>query len=207
MDSVFIYWDNSNIFYGAQTVAEEKSGDFDARDRVRLDFDNLLRLAHMDRPMKRALAAGSIPPEMEHLWDRLRDEGVEVELYDRGSPERSEQEVPDRFLQLRMLEAYSDYLDDPGIVVLLTGDGAGDRERTGFFATLKRMCKQGWRVELLSWAQSTHSEMRQWVEEHGVFISLNDYYDAITFMNRSFYGQGLARHVVPLDLRNRRCLT
>ena len=35
MDSVFIYWDNSNIFIGAQYVAMEREGQ-SARSRVRV---------------------------------------------------------------------------------------------------------------------------------------------------------------------------
>ena len=50
MDRVFIYWDNSNIFYEAQRLAEERNEGTDARYRVRINFDNLLRLAHADRP-------------------------------------------------------------------------------------------------------------------------------------------------------------
>ena len=70
--------------------------------------------------MERALAAGSVPPEMRQLWNRIEGLGVKVELFDRGHPERGEQEVPDRYLQLRMLEDALDYNGDPGIVVLLT---------------------------------------------------------------------------------------
>ena len=40
--------------------------------------------------------------------------------------------MPDRVLQLRMLEDALDYNGDPGIVVLLTGDGAGYLEGAGF---------------------------------------------------------------------------
>ena len=119
MERVFIYWDNSNIFHEAQRFAEERSEGPDARFRIH--FDNILRLAHADRPVERAFAAGSIPPELRQLWNRMEAIGVEVQLFDRGSPERGEQDQPDRVLQLRMLH----YNGDPGITVLLTGDGAG----------------------------------------------------------------------------------
>ena len=70
--SVFIYWDNSNIFHEAQRLAPEHDDGPDARYRVRIHFENLLRLAHADRPVQRALAAGSVPPEMRQLWHRWR---------------------------------------------------------------------------------------------------------------------------------------
>ena len=205
MDSVFIYWDNSNIFHEAQRLAEERNGVPGARYRVRIHFDNMLRLAHADRPLHSAVAAGSVPPEMRQLWNRMEGKGVEVHLFDRGSPERGEQEMPDRILQLRMLEDALDFNGTPGIVVLLTGDGAGYLEGAGFQRTLERMHKRGWRVEILSWAHSTNQRMRGWAETNGIFVPLDDFYESITFMEPSRPGFELAspRDPVELDLSRR----
>ena len=166
MDSVFIYWDNSNIFHEAQRIAETRSEGSGARYRVRIDFENMYRLAHADRHVQRAVAAGSVPPEMRQLWNRLENRGVEVTLFDRGSPERGEQEMPDRILQLRMLEDALDYNGDPGIVALLTGDGRGYLEGAGFHSTLERMHRRNWRIEILSWAHSCNQRMKQWAEQN-----------------------------------------
>ena len=205
MDSVFIHWDNSNIFHEAQRLAEEGAGGANARYRVRINFDNLLRLAHADRPMQRAIAAGSVPPELRQLWNRMESNGVEVQLFDRGSPERGEQEMPDRLLQLRMLEDALDFNGDPGIVVLLTGDGAGYLEGAGFHSTLERMHRRGWRVEILSWAHSCNQRMRRWAEENGVFVALDEFYEAITFLEPSRPGFEFAsgRDSAALDLSYR----
>ena len=67
MNRVFIYWDNSNIFHEAHRLAEERREGANARYHVRVNFDNILRLAHADRPLKKALAIGSVPPEMRQL--------------------------------------------------------------------------------------------------------------------------------------------
>lgn len=185
MNGVFIYWDNSNIFHEAQRLAELRHEGVNARYRVRINFDNILRLAHADRPLEKAIAAGSVPPEMRQLWNRMESNGVEVRLFDRGETGRGEQDVPDRVLQLRMLEDALDYNGDPGIAVLLTGDGAGYSEGAGFHSTLERMHKRGWRVEILSWAHSCNQRMRRWAEENGLFIALDDYYESLTFMEPS----------------------
>ena len=71
MNSVFIYWDDSNIFHEAQRLAEERGEGANARYRVRVNFDNLMRLAHADRHLQKALAVGSVPPEMRQLWNRM----------------------------------------------------------------------------------------------------------------------------------------
>ncbi|MXY93975.1 MAG: NYN domain-containing protein [Caldilineaceae bacterium SB0670_bin_27] len=205
MDSVFIYWDNSNIFHEAQRLAEERGEGPNARYRVRIHFDHMLRLGHADRPVKKALAAGSVPPELRQLWNRMESRGVEVQLFDRGTPDRGEQEMPDRVLQLRMLEDALDFNGDPGIVVMLTGDGAGYLEGAGFHSTLERMHKRGWRVEILSWAHSCNQRMREWAEENGAFIALDDFYESITFMEPSRPGHELAaaRDAAALDLSKR----
>ena len=135
MDRVFIHWDNSNIFHEAQRLAQELEEGPGARYRVRIHFENMLRLAHADRPVQKALAAGSVPPEMR-----------------------------------------------------------------------QRMHKRGWRVEILSWAHATNPRMRRWAEANGIFVSLDDFYDAITFMVPSRPGFELApaRDQAPLDLSRRR---
>lgn len=204
MDSVFIYWDNSNIFHEAQRLAEQRQEGPEARWRVRINFESLLRLAHADRKLQRALAAGSIPPEMRHLWNHLEARDVEAELVDRGVPDS----VPDFILQLqlRMMEDAVDYSGDPGIAVMVTGDGAGwDLEDEGVHRTLERMHGRGWRIEIFSWKHSCNPRMMQWAEQHGIFVALDDFYEAITFLEPSKPGYELAppRDSAELDLSRR----
>ena len=205
MDKVFVYWDNSNIYYEVQRLAGDREGTLGARYLVRIHFDNLLRLAHADRLMAKAVAAGSIPPEMQQLWNRMENRGVEVNLFDRGDPHRGEQEMPDRWLQLRMLEDALDNNGNLGVIALLTGDGAGYAQGRGFHRTLERMHNRGWRVEVLSWAHSCNQGMRRWAETNGVFVPLDDHYEAITFREPSRPGYELSplRDPAALDLSRR----
>ena len=104
-----------------------------------------------------------------------------------------------------MLENTLDYNGNPGIVALLTGNGAGYQEGAGFHRTLDRMHKRGWRIEILSWAYSCNQRMRGWAERNGIFVALDDFYDSITFLEPSRPGHELAppRYVEPLDLSRR----
>ena len=77
-----------------------------------------------------------VPPEMRQLWNWLEGQGVQVHLFDRGNAGAGEQKMPDRVLQLRMLEDVLDYNGTPGIVVPLTGDRAGYLEGAAFHRTL-----------------------------------------------------------------------
>lgn len=205
MESCFLYWDNSNILHEAQRLAEERDEGPEARYRVRINFENIRRLADAGRPVETAFLAGSVPPELRQLWNRLEADGWKVHLFDRGTRGRGEQEMPDHILQLRMLEDALDYNGDPGIAVLLSGDGAGYYEGAGFHRTLERMHKRGWRIEILSWAHSCNQRMRQWAERNGVFVALDDFYDSITFLepSASAYLSASARESSELDLSKR----
>ena len=163
-----------------------------------LTVDNILRLAHADRPLKKALAAGSVPPEMRQLWNRMESKGVEVHLFDRGESARGEQEMPDRVLQLRMLEDALDYNGNPGIVVLLTGDGAGYLEGAGFHSTLERMHKRGWRVEILSWAHSCNQRMRKMGARKTAYLSRwTTFMRPLRLWSRPGQGLSLRSHAIP----------
>ena len=163
----------------------------------------MLNLAKANRTLHSAFAAGSIPPELSNLWNRLENEGVEVELYDRSNSSLGEQQVPDGWIQLRMLQDALRY--DSGIVVLLTGDGSGYSQGSGFHTALELLYDRGWGIELLSWRHSCKRLMREWAETYGVFIALDDYYNSLTFLEPSRPCQPLAtpRPSEPLDLTNR----
>ena len=203
MDRVFIYWDNSNIFISARDAAVEREGS-DARYRVRIDFRSMLELARAGRSVQRAVAVGSVPPELRHVWNRLEGEGVTVQLLERGALEGREQGV-DSVLQTEMLRDGYDHNGDPGIAVLLTGDGAGFLDGAGFHADLERMHGRGWRIEVISWRHSCSNRMRKWAERNGKFIALDDFYDSVTFLEPPLPGQpvGAPRHPAPLDLGKR----
>ena len=209
MDKVFIYWDNSNVFHGGRAVSAAREPEAAAvRARFRVNLGALLRLALAGRPAARVVMAGSIPPAVRAFWDRVEQWGakqkVRVELFDRGGFRRKEQQVPDRILQLHMLHDMVE-TDPPGVAVLLTGDGGGFEDGHGFHADAARMWKRGWRVEILSWENCCSRRMREWAEQNGVFIPLDAYYDAVTFLAPSLPDKppAPARPSVPLDLSRR----
>ena len=203
MEKVFIYWNNANIYISATEMAAEREGP-DARYRLRLHFRNLLRLASADRPIESAIAVGSVPPELRNVWTRLESEGVKVELSERGALHGTEQGV-DQKLQANMLRNALDYNGDPGIAVLLTGDGSGFYDGVGSHADLERMHRKGWRIEVLSWTYSCNRRMKEWAEQNGKFIALDDFYESITFLEPPRPGQAVAepRYETPIDLSRR----
>jgi hypothetical protein len=177
-EKVYIFWDNSNIFIPAQEVANRKDGAGTGRE-VRIQFDHLFDLAKAGREVVQGVCVGSVPPELEHVWKRLRATGVVVELYERGKGSGKEQGV-DQCLQVHMLRAIAD-APAPATAVLMTGDGAGYYDGAGFHADLERMAKRGWGIEVLSWDIACNRRLREWAKAAGVYIALEDFYNSITF--------------------------
>ena len=165
----------------------------DDRRRVRLNFANLLLLAHANRPVKRVVAAGSVPPELQALWDKMEGGGgVEVEQCYRHEL-YGEQQLPDKILQVEMLHDAIEHRGSPGIMVLLSGDGAGYLQRKGFQVTLERVLSMGWGVELLAWRNNCNGWLQRWIMNHGLFIPLDEFYFSVTFLEASKTRPALAR--------------
>ena len=204
---VCVYLDNSNIFIEAPFLAIARNGnsvDQSVRRRIRVDFDNLMELCCANRKIVSALAAGSIPPELRHLWSRLEVAGAQVSLFHRGR-EGKERQVPDIQLQLGM---YKDgVMRPPGVAVLVTGDGAEYEPDEGFLATLMNLKSIGWKIELLSWKHCINQRMKKWVEANGIFVALDDFYEEITFLEEDRQPTAEyrvpARYAKPIDLRKR----
>ncbi len=178
--SVHLFIDNSNIFISSKDEALKREGRT-AKSLIRIHFEHLLELALAGRPLGNVCVVGSIPPEQQAVWDRLeRATGVKPELYERGAFTGGEQGL-DRCLQVHMLRAISDH-SEPQVVVLMTGDGAGYDDGVGFHADMERMHQAGWGVEVISWRGHCRRALRVWAEANGIFVSLDDHYEAVTFL-------------------------
>ena len=176
---VHIFWDNSNIFIPAKSAATKREKGF-AETAVRIQFDNLIKVARAGRDLASAMCVGSVPPDLRKVWERLEaSTGIKPELYERGATSRKEQGV-DQCLQVHMLRAVTDYR--PEVAVLLTGDGAGYEEGTGYRADLERMHKHGWGVEVLSWNSACNQGLKEWAQAVGVYIALDSFYESVTFI-------------------------
>lgn len=192
MKRVYVFWDNSNIFIGAQAARK--------RDRlptygVRVEFENLFKLALAGRRLARGYCVGSVPPEAWTVWQELaRKTGIRPELFERGTGSGTEQAV-DQALQVHMLRAMADEVE-PQLAVLLTGDGKGYLDGVGFHADLERMHSRGWGIEVVSWRDTCAHRLREWAGEVGAFIALDDYLESVT------YDQGLTG-AKPLNMKRR----
>ncbi len=191
---VYIYWDNSNIFISSKTVSQEREGTYAERG-IRIQFDNLYKLATANRNIAKACCIGSVPPDLQEVWDRIRSTGVNVETYERGKDSSKEQGL-DQCLQVHMLRDIADN-QEPQIVVLLTGDGQGYDDGVGFHADLERMARAGWGIEVIAWDRSCKKTLKEWAAKEGNYIKLEDYYDSVTYIKNGI------RNSSPLNLTHR----
>lgn len=191
-DRVHIVWDNSNIFVSGRSVCDKleyKPGKF------RIHFEHLIDLAADGRAIEQVFCVGSVPPPTDSVWGHIeRLTGKRPELYERGAASGKEQAV-DQALQTRMLRLGYDF-DPPETLVLMSGDGSGFETGIGFFADIKRLHRIGWNVEVLSWHDHCKREMRDWAKDSATFVSLDDFYGSITFLEK-------LRNARPLDLGER----
>lgn len=176
---VHVFWDNSNIFIPAKYVTSRREGT-QLEPLVRIQFEALFNLAKAGRQIGSAICVGSVPPELRSVWDRLRAAGVTVELYERGAVSGTEQGV-DQCLQVHMLRTLVDS-PQPAVAVLLTGDGAGYDTGIGYHADLERMHRSGWGIEVLAWDAACRRALKDWAQQVGHYIPLDDYYESVTFI-------------------------
>ena len=175
---VCLYVDNSNIYIEGQRVARDCIGEDSGA--FRLYFKNLIELAARGRELREVVWGGSIPPRNDSLWEALRTLGIRPDLIPRAKS--GENETVDSRIQLRMHRHARKYKDEPGTMVLATGDGKGYSSEDGFLYDLEVFLDDGWAVEVMSWGHSCHGKLKELAEQHGRFISLDSYYREITFI-------------------------
>jgi hypothetical protein len=183
--SLSIFWDNSNIWLVGRNVCHEREpGD---EWGFRIHFSHLLDFVLDGRQLDYAFVGGSIPPSSDPLWKRFENLGIEVEKLERGQGTGAEVAV-DEIIQLSMANRILD-VNQPGTLVLLTGDGSGYTDGKGFIKQLERAHNHGWTVEVVSWDAGCNRYLRHFAQQHGAYRSLEPVYEQVTFINNKRWAQ------------------
>lgn len=182
---MYIFWDNSNIHISGLKVMKEKEPT-QQQELFRTDFNNLFDLVRKKRTVDAAYLSGSIPPPNNALWDYLKNMGIQLQLLTKCA-DGGEQESVDMSLQTMMLRTAIDNIENPSTIAILTGDGAGKQLGEGFLSDLQRIHKMGWKIEVYSWENSCNRYLKEFAQENGAFIALDDYYECITFLKEDRY--------------------
>lgn len=158
----------------------------------------MLEFARAGRVVEKAVAIGSIPPDLKSLWEKLGRVGMVVGLQERGAESGKEIAV-DEALKLEMLMSVVDR-EPPAVAVLLSGDG-------GYRSILDRMLKRGWGVEVLSFSKGLSPKLVQIAHGtggRGKYVKLDPWYEQLTYRQELLdTGPQVGRRSEPLDLRRR----
>ena len=175
---VCIYVDNSNIYIGGQETAKHRKENSQA---LRIAFNNFLFLiTHGDMEFDEMVWAGSGTIDHQEIFKSIVEKGIDLQLIPRG--ENGENETVYQAIQLSMYRHHRKYKDNPGTIVLCTGDGKGFSEEKGFLYDVKGFTEDGWKLNLYSWDSICHHGLKHFARHHGHYIPLEHYYDAITFI-------------------------
>lgn len=195
---VHLFWDQSNVFARMQDTCDDRQGgglEPGHRLDARISFPQLYEFAVCGREVEKAVAIGSVPPDLVALWERLGKVGLIVDVQERGAQSGKEVAV-DEALQLEMMNSVVDR-DQPAVAVLLTGDG-------DFRPYLDRMLRNGWGVEVLSFSKGFSTRLQQIARGsggRGKYVRLDPWYKQLTYLQE--LGGGVIRRNDALDLAGR----
>ncbi len=199
-----IFLDNSNVFGGAQRIADEKEKA--PWPCVRVDYRNLFRvLRHGKMNTGVSMLAGSVPPGNEALWAAANEAGFDTTLLKRVSDDngRLVEQGVDEAIHLRIGNILLD-ADEPGRIVIATGDGRQTPQGCSFTDQVVRAAKRDWQVEIWSWRIQLSKQLRDTrlrFPKHVTVFILDEWYRSIVFLKGGSY------HVngVPALVQTRSC--
>jgi hypothetical protein len=184
-----VFVDNSNIFGGAQRVAESRDH-YEPWRSVRIHYKHLFQLVEGDDVATRGLA-GSVPPGNDALWQIARDLGYKTDLLHRVERDdgRLVEQGVDEMLHLKIANALLDH-DPSQTLVIVSGDGRVSQWDTSFPGQVLRALKRGWNVEVWSWAEQLTRKYAQIQRDYPgrvIISTLDPYYRSITFVKEGTY--------------------
>jgi len=121
-----------------------------------------------------------VPPRTDDLWKRFRQLNIKVDTQERGVG--GGEIAVDEAIQLAMANRLLD-ISAPETIILLTGDGAGYSEGTGFITSLERAVKWKCPIEVVSWDGGVNKRLKKFAQANGKYVPLEPGYDQISFIN------------------------
>ena len=207
-----IFWDNSNIFIGAQTVCSFTEGNR-SKIALRINFENLLLCVINGRDFNQKVLAGSVPPQCDSVWSCARSHGFETNLLQRIEDEYGKQheQAVDEILHLKIVNAAAQNLNDGGNIVILSGDGRTSNFGTSFTGQAEIAINLGWKIENWCWGMTRSKEWDNLAIRHPDKVSLHvldPYYESVTYLEGGEYYQkaGLERHYYNIENRQSKSL-
>ncbi|WP_035609499.1 NYN domain-containing protein [Hylemonella gracilis] len=150
-----LFVDNSNVLIEARRHASMKRRGKDKLDRelddaYEVDWGKFLFVVKSkgNRPLAQVpVLYGSRPPPEDTIWQRIRDEGFDVKLFDRNI--RNKEKGVDMEMGMDVVERVLT-VTPAGKLVLACGDA-------DFIPVISRAKKRGWHVEVWFWSNAAEA--------------------------------------------------
>ena len=147
-----VFVDNSNVLIEARRFAEMKRKakaklSFFKDDSYQIDWGKFLYL--LEEKETRGLAEvpflyGSTPPPDDTVWNRIRDDGFDVKLFQRNI--RNKEKGVDMEMGMDIAELLHT-VPKPKVIVITAGDA-------DYVPAVERAKKKGWVVEVWFWSNA-----------------------------------------------------
>ncbi|CAG8573142.1 7830_t:CDS:2 [Ambispora gerdemannii] len=163
---VYVFVDNSNLFIeGKYTVGRIERADIFDYQRNSYQLNQL----YIDHGRSDPVIVGSRPPPNDSLWDRMKNQGFSVTVYDRvaNKEKKVDMEVGNSIVD-------SIYINDPGVILLIAGDG-------DYYPSLTRALDRNWKIEVWFWSSGISGDLKK----KSFVYHLDDFYRRFSYV----YGQ------------------
>ncbi|KAF4334571.1 cell wall glucanase [Fusarium beomiforme] len=183
-NGIHVFIDMSNIIIGFQKALRAKFGIPESSRFVPLPQMNLPffhELLARDRYAEYLNVGCSVRPNRSEppFVQELKDLGYRVDLRSRRPEQygpddhnifeaggfRYVEDMVDETLQIRISESVMQYFEEPGTLVIATGDARPAKYSDGFLAQAQRALRMGWSVEVVSWKTSLSSAWNALLKE------------------------------------------
>lgn len=160
-EKVFVYVDNSNIWIEGKKVSGQAQNPPTESDYwYRVESGKLLNHVLAGRTLAEPPTLyGSIPPPNDSVWNKIRDAGFDVKLFERNV--RNREKGLDMEIGLDMNDKSRD-VTPPATMILVAGDA-------DYVPVLNRVRGRGWKVEVWYWSNAADNLQKA----ADRFVSLN----------------------------------
>jgi hypothetical protein len=202
-NGIHVFVDMSNVIIGFQKALRARFGLPESSRFVPLPQMNLAffhELLTRDRYAEWLNVGCSVRPNRNEptFVQELKDLGYRVDLRSRR-PEQSGaddhntfeaggfryvEDMVDETLQIRISESVMQYFEEPGTLVIATGDARPAKYSDGFLTQAQRALKMGWSVEVVSWKASLSSAWTTLLKDQSIgsrfrIIELDQFLDEL----------------------------
>lgn len=165
-------------------------------------FDTAREIGYECNILDKVLKARELTDRQKYFQEQERKQRAKANRYRSGSdsggnasetnsgpvyaPEAFVEQGVDEILHLKMMESLVD-TEEPGIMVLATGDAAQAEYSQGFMKMTQRALQKGWKLELVSWSKNISQAYKksafrkEWGDRFKI-IELDDYAEELLDM-------------------------